>query len=107
MPLILDHHHAGEEARAGGGTGFDLQTASTLYWKPIPIKLKQQDREDQHEQLTFRILTGVARQNHNLRVGHGCRRPMPGIFCPLSWANVIIAVCRSSCPPLYAQHTII
>lgn len=49
--------------------GFDLQTASTLYWKPIPVLLKQHDREDQVEQLTFRILSGVTRQNHNLRVG--------------------------------------
>ncbi|KAI8471988.1 MAG: centriole protein [Monoraphidium minutum] len=49
-------------------TGFDLQTASTLYWKGIPVLLKQHDREDQVEQLTFRILSGVTRQNHNLRV---------------------------------------
>lgn len=49
-------------------SGFDLQTASTLYWKPIPVLLKQHDREDQVEQLTFRILSGVTRQNHNLRV---------------------------------------
>jgi hypothetical protein len=51
-----------------GPTGFDLQTASTLYWKAIPVLLKQHDREDQVEQLTFRILSGVTRQNHNLRV---------------------------------------
>ena len=73
MPLILDHHnhnhHASDEMmRGGGGTGFDLATATTLYWKPVPVKLKMPDREDQLEQLTFRILTGVARQNHNLRV---------------------------------------
>jgi hypothetical protein len=56
-------------------TGFDLQTASTLYWKAIPVLLKQLDREDQTEQLTFRILSGVTRQNHNLRVR---RRPRRG-----------------------------
>lgn len=61
MPLILPE----DEAK---GTGFDLQTATTLFWKPVPVLLRQNDREDQYEELTFRILTGVARQNHNLRV---------------------------------------
>jgi hypothetical protein len=59
-------------------TGFDLQTASTLYWKAIPVLLKHHDREDQTEQLTFRILSGVTRQNHNLRVRSGRRRTVGG-----------------------------
>ncbi|KAG2499100.1 hypothetical protein HYH03_003283 [Edaphochlamys debaryana] len=61
MPLLLD-----EDPKAS--VGFDLSTASTLFWRPVPVHLKHQDREDQHEELTFRILTGVARQNHNLRI---------------------------------------
>lgn len=62
MPLVLD-----EDCR--GLTGFDTQSASTLYWKAIPVLLRQQEREDVTEELTFRILSGVMRQNHNLRVG--------------------------------------
>lgn len=61
MPLVLD-----EDAK--NATGFDTSTASTLFWKPVPVLLRQQEREDQQEELTFRILSGVARQNHNLRV---------------------------------------
>ena len=49
-------------------TGFDSQSASTLFWKSVPALVRQQDREDQNEDLTFRILSGVSRQNHNLRV---------------------------------------
>lgn len=62
MPLVFD-----EDCR--GVADFDTQSATTLYWKPIPVLLRQQDREDVTEELTFRILTGVMRQNHNLRVG--------------------------------------
>jgi spindle assembly abnormal protein 6 len=60
MPLLDD-----QDLRA---PGFDLTTASTLFWRPVSVSLKQQDRDDQEEQLTFRILTGFARQNHTLRV---------------------------------------
>lgn len=62
MPLLFD----AEDPKAP--IGFDLSTSSTLFWRPVPVLLKQQDREDQHEALTVRILTGSARQNHNLRV---------------------------------------
>jgi spindle assembly abnormal protein 6 len=65
MPLIL-------EDECKGLTGFDTQTASTLYWKAIPCLLRLNDREDQTEELTFRILSGVTRQNHNLRVRRSC-----------------------------------
>lgn len=61
MPLIM-------EDESKNSTGFDVQTATTLFWKPVPVLLKQLDREDMLEDLTFRILTGFARQNHNLRV---------------------------------------
>lgn len=46
-----------------------MTTAQTLFWKPVPVLLKQAEREDQHEPLIFRILTGVSRGNHNMRVG--------------------------------------
>lgn len=62
MPLLLD------DDPKGGPLGFDLATATTLFWKPVPVFVKQQDREDQQENLTFRILSGCARQNHSLRV---------------------------------------
>ncbi len=62
MPLLLDTDGT------AGPHGFDLSSATTLFWKTVPVHVKQQDREDQHEELTCRILTGFARQNHNLRV---------------------------------------
>ncbi|KXZ47486.1 hypothetical protein GPECTOR_35g924 [Gonium pectorale] len=61
MPLLLD-----DDAKAP--IGFDLSTASTLFWKSVPVHIKNQDREDQQEELTVRILTGYGRQNHNLRI---------------------------------------
>lgn len=71
MPLVLE-----DEARNGpGGGGFDLQTAQTLFWRPVPVLLRQAEREDQFEELTFRILTGVARNNHNMRVGAAMQHP--------------------------------
>lgn len=60
MPLVLD-----DDVK---GTGFDLSSSQTIYWKPVQVQLRQSDREDQAEELTFRILTGFAKQNHNLRV---------------------------------------
>eukprot|EP00198_Chlamydomonas_reinhardtii_P007749 XP_001697086.1 predicted protein [Chlamydomonas reinhardtii] len=62
MPLLLD------DGDPKAQTGFDLSTATTLFWRPVPVHVKQQDREDVLEELTFRILTGVAKQNHNLRI---------------------------------------
>ncbi len=59
MPLVLE-----DDARSG----FDLQSASTLFWKSVPVSLRQADREDICEDFTFRILTGHARQNHAQRV---------------------------------------
>ncbi|GFH24599.1 centriole protein [Haematococcus lacustris] len=64
MPLVLND----DDSRGGSGqNGFDLQTASTLFWKPVPVLLRSTEREDQFEELTFRILTGVSRSNHNMR----------------------------------------
>ncbi len=73
MPLVLD------DDPSKSAVGFDVQSATTLFWKPVPVLLRQTEREDQLEELTFRILTGFARQNHNLRVsmlrmGRGRRR---------------------------------
>ena len=48
---------------------FELQAASTLYWQAVPVRLQLGDREDATCQLTVRILSGVNRHNHNLRVG--------------------------------------
>lgn len=63
MPLVID-----EDPRAVGA--FDVQTAATLYWKNIPVVLKLQDRDETTEELSFRILSGVTKHNHNLRVSH-------------------------------------
>jgi spindle assembly abnormal protein 6 len=60
MPLILEDERT--------ANGFDPASANTLYWKDVPVLVRQQDREDQTEHLTFRILSGVTKQNHNLRV---------------------------------------
>lgn len=61
MPLILE-----DDVRIANG--FDPCSATTLYWKDVPVLVRQHDREDQTEQLTFRILSGVTKQNHSLRV---------------------------------------
>jgi len=71
MPLVIDNNTRSWES-------FDVQTASTLYWKALPVLVKQNDREEQtNEQndreeqtneLTVRILSGVNRNNHNSRV---------------------------------------
>jgi hypothetical protein len=71
MPLALDEGATvlgGSPSAAQGGQGFDWQTAQTLYWESVPVQLRQADREDQHEELIFRILSGVSRANHNMRV---------------------------------------
>ena len=73
MPLVVgggedDTVKIGSSSAAAGGQGFDLQTAQTLFWKPVPVQLRQAEREDQHEELIFRILSGVSRANHNMRV---------------------------------------
>lgn len=61
MPLVIDHNTRSWES-------FDVQTASTLYWKALPVLVKQSDREEQTNELTVRILSGVNRNNHNSRV---------------------------------------
>jgi hypothetical protein len=98
MPLILDDERpmggqgamtttgamtqgaaAGSTAAAAGAqTGFDLQSCATLFWKPVPILLRHGEREEQQEELTFRILTGVSRTNHGMRVrATPCRALLP------------------------------
>lgn len=47
---------------------FDVQSATTLFWKPVPTVLRMQDREEQVVELMVRILSGVSRTNHNSRV---------------------------------------
>ena len=61
MPLVIDNNTRSWES-------FDVQTASTLYWKSVPVLVKQHDREEQKVDLTVRILSGVNRNNHNSRV---------------------------------------
>ncbi len=63
MPLVIDNNTRSWES-------FDVQTASTLYWKALPVLVKQNDREEQTNELTVRILSGVNRNNHNSRVSH-------------------------------------
>lgn len=61
MPLVIDNNTRSWES-------FDVQTASTLYWKALPVLVKQNDREEQTSELTVRILSGLNRNNHNSRV---------------------------------------
>ncbi len=61
MPLLID-----EDAKTVGT--FDITTAQTLYWKAVPVVLRQPEREEQVESLTFRILSGYTRPNHTHRV---------------------------------------
>ncbi|KAL3138442.1 hypothetical protein ABBQ32_006233 [Trebouxia sp. C0010 RCD-2024] len=61
MPLVIDNNTRSWES-------FDVQTASTLYWKALPVLVKQSDREEQTNELTVRILSGVNRNNHNSRI---------------------------------------
>lgn len=61
MPLVIDNNTRSWES-------FDVQTASTLYWKALPVLVKQNDREEQTSELTVRILSGVNRNNHNSRI---------------------------------------
>jgi hypothetical protein len=61
MPLFIDDDPRSYDT-------FELSTASTLYWKAVPVLLRQADREDVTEVLTVRILSGVQKQNHSLRV---------------------------------------
>ena len=63
MPLVIDNNTRSWES-------FDVQTASTLYWKTVPVLVKQNDREEQKVDLTVRILSGVNRNNHNSRVSN-------------------------------------
>ena len=63
MPLVIDNNTRSYES-------FDVQTASTLYWKTVPALLRLQDREEQSGELTVRILSGLNRNNHNSRVRH-------------------------------------
>lgn len=63
MPLVIDNNTRSWES-------FDVQTASTLYWKALPVLVKQNDREEQTSELTVRILSGVNRNNHNSRVSN-------------------------------------
>lgn len=59
-------------ACAAGHNDFDVHTAATLFWEPVPTVLRAHDRDEQATELTIRILSGVSRTNHNSRV----RRPM-------------------------------
>lgn len=52
---------------------FDVQTASTVYWKEVPVLSRMPDREEHKADLTIRIMTGVNRNNHNARVSSASR----------------------------------
>ena len=71
MPLLID-----DDAKTVGS--FDITTAQTLYWKAVPVLLRQPDREEQLEALTFRILSGFTRPNHSLRVSAHTRAARRG-----------------------------
>jgi hypothetical protein len=36
---------------------FDMHQATTLWWQACPVLLRNGDRDDAHETLTFRILS--------------------------------------------------
>jgi hypothetical protein len=59
----------GVHAMQNASTSFDLVNANTLFWKQVPVLLRHPDREEQQEDVTFRIMTGVSRVNNSLRVG--------------------------------------
>eukprot|EP00967_Tisochrysis_lutea_P031203 scaffold36749_cov19-Tisochrysis_lutea.AAC.2 len=99
MPLVVggdDDVKIGSSTGAGGGQAFDLQTAQTLFWKPVPVQLRQADREDQHEELIFRILSGVSRANHNMR------KPLPFIHS----CTQILRIHISSESDLFFLHSL-
>lgn len=61
MSFIVDRNISSWEC-------FDVNTATTLFWKRIPFVYKAEEREEIHEDFTVRILSGVTKNNHNLRV---------------------------------------
>lgn len=68
MPLSCEHGgtHAGMQWAADGG--FDVVSASGLYWKAVPVTLRLADREEHSAELTVRIMSGTARSGHASRV---------------------------------------
>lgn len=52
----------------GAWETFDVGTAKTEYWESVPILVCLMDRKEELKDLTVRVLSGFARQNHNLRV---------------------------------------
>jgi spindle assembly abnormal protein 6 len=61
FPLVAEPLRAWE--------GFDVQSATTLYWKPVDVLVRQPDREELVCELTVRILQGVNKATHSSRVG--------------------------------------
>ncbi|CAD7701284.1 unnamed protein product, partial [Ostreobium quekettii] len=53
---------------SGSWETFDVASASTQFWERVPVVTKAGDREEELRELTVRILSGFARQNHNLRI---------------------------------------
>lgn len=51
-----------------GWDSFDVQSATTLYWKPISFLVRQPDREEHVCELIVRILSGFDRTDHSSRV---------------------------------------
>jgi len=61
MPFVIDRDLSSWEC-------FDVSTATTLFWKSVPFLYKASDREGVKEDFTVRVMTGVTKTNHNLRV---------------------------------------
>lgn len=76
------------------------------------MHVKQQDREDVLEELTFRILTGVAKQNHNLRVRTRAQTVVwdthipCGVRLPAACPLQILRIHISSDSDLFFLHTL-
>jgi hypothetical protein len=89
MPLLID-----EDAKTVGT--FDITTAQTLYWKAVPVLLKQPEREEQVEQLTFRILSGYTRPNQSLRVSIGAKSHVMTLYSPMLRAEHDMLLCAGA-----------
>ena len=64
MPLASD-------GASSGWDSFDVQSATTLYWKAVSFLVRQPDREEHVCELIVRILSGYDRTDHSSRVsGH-------------------------------------
>ena len=63
MPGFFDR-----ELRSTWADSFDNSTATSLYWKQVPVILRLRDREEHGCDLTIRIFSGTSHGSHAYRV---------------------------------------